>query len=244
MSGDQIGFHFALFAMTVFVVAPFATNWMSRNGALHTYRRGLCIISVATSFALGSTLHLRHAVCALDEHDAHAARRRRGAGGGVGIRPHLQYCALGARLALHRHGRGLHRARLHARSSPGRIAFLGRGFAAPFCLLGSALLLGLPVLRFLSVREHKREADADGGSTAPPRNIRGLLRLHPSIGLLALACVLANSDYALLEPTLGDYAIAEGVVGIEGAAAEIGPSSSSPPLRTRSSALSPAGCPV
>lgn len=223
MSGDQIGFHFALFAMTVFVVAPFATNWMSRNGALHTYRRGLCIISVATiCFAPAAlftsdmlfvpwtnTMRMLQGVgAALEEASAYVLI--------FNIAP-LERVSLFTGMVEVSTGLG------YMLGAPlGGLLFSAGGFAAPFCLLGSALLLGLPVLRFLSVREHKREADADGGSTAPPRNIRGLLRLHPSIGLLALACVLANSDYALLEPTLGDYAIAEGVVGIEGAAAEIG----------------------
>ena len=229
MSDDQVGLHFALFATTIFLLAPFVARLMRHSGALSIYRRGICIISAATvCFSVAALADdwlfapwtytmrtLQGAGAALEEASAyvlifHLAPVNRVSlfTGMVEVSTGLGYM-LGAPL--------------------GGFLYAAGGFGMPFLVLGSALLLGVPILHYLPaiISDKSRvpaSASPQGGGVEeqPEGTVRGLLARHPSVALLSFACVLANSDYALLEPTLGDYAISEGVIGTDLAAAEIG----------------------
>ena len=48
MSSDGVGAHFALFAVVIIFLAPWAVVHMRANGAIATYRLGLLLISCAT----------------------------------------------------------------------------------------------------------------------------------------------------------------------------------------------------
>ena len=82
------------------------------------------------------------------------------------------------------------------------------GFTMPFLVLGTLLLPCAAIIYFYVPPEMFRvnkEADGKGEVT-----LRALMR-NPQVMIIAIASMLANSDYAFLEPTLGDHATANKV---------------------------------
>ena len=82
------------------------------------------------------------------------------------------------------------------------------GFTMPFLVLGTLLLPCAAIIYFHVPPEMFRvnkEADGKGEVT-----LRALMR-NPQVMIIAIASMLANSDYAFLEPTLGDHATANKV---------------------------------
>lgn len=82
------------------------------------------------------------------------------------------------------------------------------GFTAPFLVLGTLLLPTAAVIYFHVPSEMFRvNKEADGKAEV---SLRALMR-NPQVMIIAIASMLANSDYAFLEPTLGDHATANKV---------------------------------
>ena len=74
----------------------------------------------------------------------------------------------------------------------------------PFLVLGFLLLptAGLIYYYLPLDRRGSKDGDEEGGREVP---LRTLVR-NPQILVIAITAMLANSDYAFLEPTLGDHA--------------------------------------
>jgi len=77
------------------------------------------------------------------------------------------------------------------------------GFATPFMLLGLALLPAAALIYYRVPSDaHRLSKEEEEKGDVP---MKQLLR-NPQVFVIALASMLANSDYAFLEPTLGDHA--------------------------------------
>jgi len=87
----------------------------------------------------------------------------------------------------------------------GGMLFAAGGFATPFVVLGLALLPAAALIYYRLPPDDRRRSSDDAGGVS----MKALLR-NPQISLIALASMLANSDYAFLEPTLADHAKARG----------------------------------
>ena len=84
----------------------------------------------------------------------------------------------------------------------GGLLFSFGGFAMPFLLHGTALLpaAALIYLRVPSDAHRAGKEDADARDIPMSK-----LVASPQVMVIAIASMLANSDYAFLEPTLGDH---------------------------------------
>lgn len=232
MSNDGVGAHFALFAVVIIFLAPCAVVHMKVNGAIATYRLGLLLISCSTiAFAPAIIFSkwwellfawwsngmrvLQGAGAAMEEASAYVVI--------VQLAP-PEHVSLFAGLVEVSTGLG------YMVGTPlGGLLYALGGFAAPFVFLGGLLLMVTPLLRCLPV--HKTDAgdqeqdetsleqeamngEASGQSSPLGSESRALLARHPQLMVLAVVCVIANSDYAFLEPTLGTYAIGIGAIAV------------------------------
>mmetsp|Transcript_19402 Transcript_19402/g.58560 ORF Transcript_19402/g.58560 Transcript_19402/m.58560 type:complete len:470 (-) Transcript_19402:431-1840(-) len=202
MSEDAVGIVFACFPAVIFLTSPFAGPFMSRHGKKWVYTTGLIVVSVSTmcfSFAsylpagspfatwclfirllqgLGSAMEETAAYAIIAELDAQNVSLFMGL---TEISTGLGYM-VGPPL--------------------GGILFALGGFATPFMVLGLALLPAAALINYrLPPDDRKRSNDETKGDVS----MKALMR-NPQITLIALASMLANSDYAFLEPTLGDHA--------------------------------------
>ncbi len=90
----------------------------------------------------------------------------------------------------------------------GGVLYNAGGFAAPFVALGALLLAAAACIGGALPRSKgANDSGSDGVEPPPPP---GLLR-NARVWALLGACALANSDYALLEPSLGAHAAAHGL---------------------------------
>lgn len=228
MGDDTVGLIFATFAAVIFITCPAAGRLMSRHGKVRVYVSGLVLVSVATIFfSLAGRLDagapfaawclvfrvLQGIGCAMEETAAYAiiadvdTDNRTFFMGISEVSTGLGYM-IGPPLG-------------------GSLFSLG-GFQAPFVTLG-LLLLPAALLIYRNVPLDGRSDKEDAKGDIP---LRALLRRpqvgaprhrpapHPSpraadpraasaaqIFVIAVASMLANSDYAFLEPTLGDHAM-------------------------------------
>lgn len=86
----------------------------------------------------------------------------------------------------------------------GGFLFSAGGFAMPFIVLGLAVAPAAMLLySYMPPNSYKVRPDEEGTQADVPI---GTLLKNPQVLVIAIAATLANSDYAFLEPTLGDHA--------------------------------------
>ena len=206
MTDDAIGIVFAIFALVIFVFSPVAGGLMTSHGKKWTYTTGLVLVSASTvAFAFASSLPagflfafwclvmrvLQGIGSAMEETAAYAIIADMGSSevsflmGITEISTGLGYM-IGPPL--------------------GGVLFSAGGFAAPFLVLGLALI-PTAVLFYFRLPSGLRRSDEEIDNDIP---IRQLLS-NPQVFIIALASVIANSDYAFLEPTLGQHLISSGI---------------------------------
>ena len=233
MSDDTVGVIFAAFAAVSIVCSPFVGRLMSMHGKVWIYILGLLLVSVSTiSFSVASLLPagapfaawclamriLQGLGAALEETAAYAAHFF-GANFGTELRtrprasdpaypPPLHSYAIIADidsenvsffLGITEISTGLG----YMVGPPvGGLLFSFGGFAMPFLLHGTALLpaAALIYLRVPSDAHRAGKEDADARDIPMSK-----LVASPQVMVIAIASMLANSDYAFLEPTLGDH---------------------------------------
>lgn len=208
MSDDTVGVIFAIFAAVIFLCSPVAGRFMSRHGKVWVYIWGLCIVSASTiSFSLASLMPaglpfatwclcmrlLQGVGSAMEETAAYAIIAEIDSGN---VSFSLGICEISTGLGY-----------MVGPPLGGFLFSLG-GFACPFFVLGTALLPAAALIYYrLPPGRYHSAADAAQMADVP---IRALLR-NPQVVVIALAAMLANSDYAFLEPTLGDHVADNGL---------------------------------
>lgn len=208
MPEETVGAVFAVFAFVVFLVSPFAGKAMSRHGKARVYIAGICVASAATIllsiaalcpagwpfFLWCFTMRVAQGVgCALEETAMYAI-----------IADLDENTTLYLGISEISTGLG------YMIGPPlGGFLFSVGGFAAPFLVLGAAILPAAFIFNHYMPPEPRR-GKGDGDDGAPEVSMRKLLR-NPQILLMAASACLANSDYAFLEPTLGSHATETGL---------------------------------
>jgi len=208
MSEDAVGVTFASFAAVIFVISPLAGRLMSMRGKVWVYIAGLLIVAFSTTcFSLASLLPsglpfaiyclimrlLQGIGSAMEETAAYALI--------AGIEEHanvsffLGICEISTGLGY-----------MVGPALGGALFALG-GFAAPFLLLGLALLPAAALIYYNVPMDAHRHSKDEQKADVP---LRILLR-NPQVMVIAIASMLANSDYAFLEPTLGGHVTAQGL---------------------------------
>jgi MFS family permease len=202
MSDDTVGVIFAAFAAVSIVCSPFVGRLMSMHGKVWIYILGLLLVSVSTiSFSVASLLPagapfaawclamriLQGLGAALEETAAYA------------IIADIDSENVSFFLGITEISTGLG----YMVGPPvGGLLFSFGGFAMPFLLHGTALLpaAALIYLRVPSDAHRAGKEDADARDIPMSK-----LVASPQVMVIAIASMLANSDYAFLEPTLGDH---------------------------------------
>lgn len=203
MSDDAVGVTFASFAMVIFLFSPLVGQFMTKYGKVSIYIWGLIIVSVSTMlFAAASIMPAGPIFCAW----CLLMRLLQGVGSAMEetaayaiiadadpehVSLYLGICEISTGLGY-----------MVGPPLGGTLYTLG-GFATPFMLLGLALLPAAALIyyRVPSDYSHGSKDEEEKGDVP----MRVLLR-NPQVTVIALASMLANSDYAFLEPTLGDHA--------------------------------------
>jgi len=203
MSDDGVGIVFASFAAVIFICSPCAGRLMTKHGKVLVYLWGLLCVSLSTTlFAIASivpagwpfyafclTMRLLQGVgSALEETAAYAII--------ADIEPDRVSLFLG--ICEISTGVG------YMIGPPlGGLLFSLGGFSLPFLVLG-LMLLPAAALIYTYLPLDRRGKDGDEDTAVKDVPMRTLLR-NPQILVIAITAMLANSDYAFLEPTLGDH---------------------------------------
>jgi len=203
MSDDAVGITFASFAAIIFLCSPLAGQFMSKHGKVAVYIWGLIIVSFSTMlFAVASLLPagpifgvwclsmrlLQGVGSAMEETAAYAIIADVDA---EHVSLYLGICEISTGLGY-----------MVGPPLGGSLYSLG-GFATPFMLLGLALLPAAALIYYRVPSDaHRLSKEEEEKGDVP---MKQLLR-NPQVFVIALASMLANSDYAFLEPTLGDHA--------------------------------------
>jgi MFS family permease len=127
----------------------------------------------------------------------------------------------------------------------GGFLFSAGGFAMPFIVLGFAVAPAAMLLYSYMPPDAYRNAK---GEEKADVSMRTLLR-NPQVMVIAAAAMLANSDYAFLEPTLGDHAARMGLASTPDAigmlfSVAMTSYTLSCPVRRSLSIRRPLGCPL
>ena len=207
MSDDGVGLVFAIFAAVIFVCSPFAGRLMSKHGKVWGIW-GICIVSassilfsVASSMPAGApfmfwcfAMRLAQGVgSALEETAMYAIIADLDT---EHVTLYLGICEISTGLG-------------YMIGPPlGGFLFSAGGFATPFIVLGFAVAPAAALLYVYMPPDAYRKRE--GGEEKADVSMRTLLR-NPQVMVIAVAAMLANSDYAFLEPTLGDHAQAHGL---------------------------------
>jgi len=207
MSDDAIGITFASFAAVMFLFSPLAGRAMSTYGKVWVYIYGLIIVSAATiCFSAASLLpdgpvfaawclcmrFLQGIGSAMEETAAYAiiadidAER---------ISLYLGICEISTGLGY-----------MVGPPMGGALFSLG-GFSAPFLLCGIMLIPAALLIYYKMPPDSHRLSKEEVAQDTP---IRQLLA-NPQVLVIAVSSMLANSDYAFLEPTLGEHAAETGL---------------------------------
>lgn len=203
MSDDGVGIIFASFAAVIFVCSPCVGRLMTRHGKVIVYLWGLVCVAVSTiCFAAASVVPAGwpfYAFClfmrllqgigsALEETAAYAII--------ADIEPERVSLFLG--ICEISTGVG------YMIGPPlGGLLFSLGGFSVPFLVLGLLLLpTAFLIYTYLPLDRVGSKGDEDAVVKDVP--MRALLR-NPQILVIAVTAMLANSDYAFLEPTLGNH---------------------------------------
>jgi len=204
MSDDGVGIVFASFAAVIFVCSPLAGRLMTRHGKVLVYLYGLLIVSSSTiCFSAASVVPAGwpfYAFClfmrllqgvgsAMEETAAYAII--------ADIEPDrvsffLGICEISTGVGY-----------MIGPPLGGWLFSLG-GFTMPFLVLGICLLPAAALIyNNLPLEPLKKSKEGD---EQEPEDVsmRTLMR-NPQVMVIAITAMLANSDYAFLEPTLGDH---------------------------------------
>jgi len=203
MSDDTVGVTFASFAAVIFLVSPLAGQFMSKYGKVSVYIWGLLIVSASTMlFAVASLLPagpifgawcllmrlLQGIGSAMEETAAYAIIADVDA---EHVSLYLGICEISTGLGY-----------MVGPPLGGSLYSIG-GFATPFMVLGLALLPAAALIYYRVPSDaHRLGKEEEEKANVP---MKQLLR-NPQVLVIAVASMLANSDYAFLEPTLGDHA--------------------------------------
>lgn len=202
MGDDGIGILFASFAAVIFVCSPFAGRMMSKHGKVWVYIWGLAIVSVSTIlFSLASIVPsgtpfaawclfmriLQGVGSAMEETAAYA------------IIADIDSDQVSLFLGLCEISTGV--GYMIGPPLGGWLYSVG-GFAMPFVLLGLALLPAVALIYSKLPPDAYRLSKEEAKPDVP---MRTLLK-NPQVVAICIASMLANSDYAFLEPTLGEHA--------------------------------------
>jgi len=208
MSDDAVGFVFAVFAGVIFLCSPFAGTLMQRRGKVWVYLCGLALVSVSTILFAAATLvpegwpfafwcltmRLAQGVgSAFEETAMYAIIADLDA---ENVTFYLGICEISTGLG-------------YMIGPPlGGALFSAGGFATPFIVLGSLVAPAAVLLdRYMPHDVCRSSKDEERSESV---SLKALLR-NPQVIIMAVAAMLANSDYAFLEPTLGEHASALGV---------------------------------
>ncbi len=201
MSDDVVGVVFAIFAFVVFACSPFSGRLMSSRGKVWVYICGICIVSCSTIlFAFAAAVPAGPAFALF----CFVMRIAQGVGSAMeetamySIIADLDPEHVTLNLGICEISTGLG----YMIGPPlGGFLFTAGGFAAPFVVLGAMVLPAAALLRRYMPPDTYRKGDEEEKADVPMRR----LLQNPQVLLMAVAAMLANSDYAFLEPTLGDH---------------------------------------
>ena len=206
MSDDAVGIVFASFAAVIFLCSPMAGGWMTHYGKVWVYITGICLVSLSTIFFAGATMMpdgmpfaswclsmrlLQGVGSAMEETAAYA------------IIADLDSENVSFYLGITEISTGL--GYMVGPPLGGWLFSIG-GFTMPFLVLG-LLLLPAAALIYTRVPIEMFRVSKDELDAKTEVSMRSLLR-NPQVVVIAVASMLANSDYAFLEPTLGDHSTA------------------------------------
>ena len=208
MSDDMVGFTFAIFAGIIFVFSPVAGKLMERRGKVWVYLCGLCIASVSTIlFAFAAlvpdgwpfaawclTMRIAQGVgSALEETAMYAIIAELDT---ENVTFYLGICEVSTGLG-------------YMIGPPlGGFLFHMGGFSMPFVFLGA--LIAPAAIGFHRFMPHEVNRGAKDEERSESVSLRGLTR-NPQVMVMAVAGMIANMDYAFLEPTLGEHAASAGI---------------------------------
>ena len=212
MSDDGVGLVFAIFAAVIFVASPFVGKLMSKHGKVWVYIVGVATVSVSSiCFAFASWVPAGLPFAAY----CFAMRLVQGIGSALeetamyAIIADLDTEHVTFYLGICEISTGLG----YMIGPPlGGFLFAAGGFAMPFVVLGFAVAPAAMLLQtYMPPSSWRAEKGEDEKADVP---IRTLLR-NPQVLVIAVAAMLANSDYAFLEPTLGEHASSHGLASSE-----------------------------
>ena len=206
MGEDLIGITFAMFAAVAFACSPIAAQMMSRHGRKRVYLCGLSLVALATT-AFGATAKLSGTAFTMA-----ALVLRLVQGVGSALEETAAY-AIVASLDPDRTSLYLGLCELStglgymAGPAIGGLLYTIGGFKGPFVALGLGLVPAAGLIAFAL----PSSGGSEGEATAEDVGLASVAYRNPRVLCTLLVCVLANSDYALLEPTLGAHATAAGL---------------------------------
>jgi len=208
LSEDAVGIVFASFAAVIFLCSPMAGGWMTHYGKVWVYITGIVLVSASTILFAGATMmpdgSLFGSYCLI-------MRLLQGVGSAMeetaayAIIADLDPENISFYLGITEISTGL--GYMVGPALGGWLYSIG-GFTMPFLVLGTLLLPTAAIIYFHVPAEMFRVNKELDGKTE--LTIRALMR-NPQVMIIAIASMLANSDYAFLEPTLGDHATANKV---------------------------------
>jgi len=209
LSEDAVGIVFASFAAVIFLCSPMAGGWMTHYGKVWVYITGIVLVALSTMLFAGATTmpdgSLFGSYCLI-------MRLLQGVGSAMeetaayAIIADLDPENISFYLGITEISTGL--GYMVGPALGGWLFSLG-GFTMPFLVLGSLLLPTAAVIYFHVPAEMFR-INKEGDDGRGEVTLRALMR-NPQVMIIAVASMLANSDYAFLEPTLGDHATANKV---------------------------------
>ena len=206
MSDEGVGLVFAIFAALIFVCSPFAGRLMSKHGKVWVYIWGIAMVSVSSVlFSAASAVPYGMPFAAF----CFMMRLAQGIGSAFeetamyaiiadldkdNVTLYLGICEISTGLGY------------MIGPTLGGFLYSWGGFSAPFIVLGLAVAPSALMLYHYMPPDHVRigsKGEEDEDKADVP--MRTLMR-NPHVMVIAVAAMLANSDYAFLEPTLGDHA--------------------------------------
>ena len=208
MSEDGVGFVFAVFAAVIFVCSPCAGRLMTRHGKVWVYIWGISLVCVSTiCFSMASLMPagVPFAVWCFS--------MRVMQGLGAALEETAMYSIIAdldpERVTLYLGICEISTGLGYMIGPPlGGFLFSAGGFAMPFLVLGLAVAPAAFLLYSYVPPDAYRLSKGDQSSNDV--SLQTLLK-SPQVMVMAVAAMLANSDYAFLEPTLGEHAAEMGV---------------------------------
>ena len=202
MGDDGVGLVFAIFAAVIFLCSPIAARLMNKHGKVWVYIWGICTVSVSSIlFSVASALPAGWPFAAW------CVTMRLIQGIGSALEETAMYAIIAdldtehvtLYLGICEISTGLG----YMIGPPlGGFLFSAGGFSMPFIVLGFAVAPAAMLLYSYMPPDAYRLSKGEEKADVP---MRTLLR-NPQVMVIAVAAMLANSDYAFLEPTLGDHA--------------------------------------